>query len=289
MPPEAGVPSAAEVLSRSGGENFSVASILFPRELRPHLMAIYGFARLVDQLGDDVGSRGGERLGLLDALEADVDAIYAETSPVHPLLQGLAETVAEFDIPREPLDRLIEANRRDQTTSRYATFDDLLGYCALSANPVGELVLHVCRAATPDRIALSDATCTGLQLVEFWQDLGEDAVRGRIYVPQEDLDRFGAGEDRMLAGIADANFRRLMAFETERTRVWLERGRPLGRTVPGRMGLAVRLFTAGGLAALDDLTRRGYDTFGRNAHSSRARRAAFAARELVGAAAWSRA
>jgi squalene synthase HpnC len=288
MPSEAEAPSAAEVLSRSGGENFPVASILFPRELRPHLMAIYGYARLVDQLGDEAGRQGGERLELLDGLEADVDAIYAGATPAHPLLRRLALTIAAFDVPREPFDRLIEANRRDQVAHRFATFDELLGYCALSANPVGELVLHVCRAATPDRIALSDATCTGLQLVEFWQDLGEDAARGRIYVPLEDLARFGYGEDRMLAGVADRSFRELMSFEAERTRAWLRRGRPLARTLPGRIGLAVRLFTAGGLAALDDLAHRRYDTFGRNAHSSRARRAAFAARELVGAAAWGR-
>jgi len=288
MPPEAEAPSAAEVLSRSGGENFPVASVLFPRELRPHLMAIYGFARLVDQLGDDAGHQGDERLSLLDGLEADVDAIYAGTPPVHPLLQRVARTVAAFDVPRAPFDRLIEANRRDQTAHRYATFDDLLGYCALSANPVGELVLYVCRAATPDRIALSDATCTGLQLVEFWQDLGEDAARGRIYVPREDIERFGYGENRMLAGVADPSFRLLMAFEAQRTRAWLARGRPLAGTLPGRIGLAVRLFTAGGLAALEDLAHRGYDTFGRNAHSGRARRAVFAVRELVGAVPWRR-
>ena len=288
MPSAAEAPSAAEVLSRSGGENFPVASILFPRELRPHLMAIYGFARLADQLGDDSGSPGEHRLRLLDRLEADVDAIYAGAAPAHPLTARLAWTVDTFDVPRAPLDRLIEANRRDQATRRYTTFDDLLGYCALSANPVGELVLRVCSAATPDRIALSDATCTGLQLVEFWQDLGEDAARGRIYVPLEDIERFGYGEDRMLAGLADRRFRALMAFEAERTREWLRRGRPLASTLPRRIGLAVRLFTAGGLAALDDLARRGYDTFGRGAHSSRARRAAFAARELVGAVSWSR-
>jgi len=288
MPPEAEAPSAAEVLSRSGGENFPVASILFPREIRPHLMAIYGFARLVDQLGDDAGTPGAERLGLLDGLQADVDAIYAEAPPTHPLMRRLSPTIAAFEIPRAPFERLIEANRRDQSAHRYATFDDLLAYCALSANPVGELVLYVCRAATPERLALSDATCTGLQLVEFWQDLGEDAAGGRIYVPLEDIERFGFTEERMLAGVADASFRRLMAFETDRTRTWLLRGRPLARTLPGRVGLAVRLFTAGGLAALDDLARRGYDTFGRNAHSSRARRAVFAARELAGAVQWGR-
>jgi len=288
MPPAAEAPSAAEVLSRSGGENFPVASILFPRELRPHLMAIYGFARLVDQMGDDAGTPGRDRLRLLDGLASDVDAIYDGRPPEHPLMEQLAPTVTVFDIPRAPFDRLVDANRRDQIARRYATFDDLLEYCSLSANPVGELVLHVCEAATAERIALSDATCTGLQLVEFWQDLGEDGARGRIYVPLEDIDRFGYSEERMLAGVADRRFRELMAFEADRTRAWLDRGRPLARTLPGRIGLAVRLFTGGGMAALDDLAHRGYDTFGRSAHSSRARRAAFAARELVGAGSWGR-
>ena len=283
MPPEAEAPSAAEVLSRSSGENFPVSSILFPREIRPHLMAIYGFARLVDQLGDEAAGDADDRLRLLEWLEGEVGAIYAGSSPTHPLLRRLARTVERYDIPRSPLDRLVEANRRDQRVHRYATFDDLTAYCSLSANPVGELVLFVCRAATPDRIALSDATCTGLQLVELWQDLGEDAARGRVYVPLEDVERFGYSQDRMLAGVADRSFRRLMAFEAERTRAWLVRGRPLAGMLHGRVGLAVRLFTAGGLAALDDLAHRRYDTFGMNARAGTARRAAFAVRELAGA------
>jgi len=281
MPPEAGAPSAAEVLSRSSGENFPTSSILFPSEIRAHLQAIYGYARLVDQLGDEAGRDAEDRLRLLDWLEHEVDAIYAGSSPAHPLLRRVARTVAQYDIPRSPLDRLIEANRRDQRVHRYATFDDLAAYCSLSANPVGELVLFVCRAATPDRIALSDATCTGLQLVELWQDLGEDAARGRVYVPLEDVERCGYSEDRMLAGIADPSFRRLMAFESERARAWLVRGRPLARTLPGRIGMAIRLFTAGGLAALDDLARRHYDTFGTNARAGTVRRVAYTIRELA--------
>jgi squalene synthase HpnC len=196
-------------------------------------------------------------------------------------MRRVAWTVERFDLPREPFDRLIAANRRDQTVHRYATFDDLLAYCDLSANPVGELVLHLCRSATPDRVALSDATCTGLQLVEFWQDLGEDAARGRVYVPLEDLERFGYPEADLLAGVADDRFRSLMAFEAARTRDLLAKGRPLGRRIPGRPGLAIRLFTAGGLAAVDDLARRGFDTHRSNATASKVRRAAFAARELL--------
>jgi squalene synthase HpnC len=281
MPSMAEAPSAAEVMARAGGENFPVASILFPRELRPHLMSVYGFARLVDQLGDEAGVDAADRLKLLDQLGEELDAVYRGSAPSHPLLRRLAWTVERFGVPRDPFDRLIEANRRDQTVHRYATFGDLQGYCALSANPVGELVLHLCRRATPERIALSDATCTGLQLVEFWQDLGEDAARGRVYVPQEDLERFGYDHDRLLRGVADDPFRALMGFQAERTRGLLERGRPLARALPGRIGMAVRLFTAGGLAALDDLSRRQFDTLGRNAHASRTRRAVSAVRELT--------
>src|SRR5204862_6833499 len=203
-------PSAAEVMARAGGENFPVASIIFPRELRPHLMSVYGFARLADQLGDEAGVDVADRLRLPGQLGEELDAVYRGSAPSHPLLRRLAWTVERFGVPRDPFDRLIEANRRDQTVHRYATFGDLQGYCALSANPVGELVLHLCRRATPERIALSDATCTGLQLVEFWQDLGEDAARGRVYVPQEDMERCGYDDDRMRRGAAADPFRALM-------------------------------------------------------------------------------
>jgi squalene synthase HpnC len=274
-------PSAAEVLSKAGGENFPVASFLFPRELRPHLMNVYGFARLVDQLGDEVGADADARLRLLDWLDGEVDAVYRGSAPSHPLMRRLAWTIERFSIPRGPFDRLIAANRQDQTVTRYATHQELLAYCNLSANPVGEIVLYLCRSVTPEHVALSDSTCTGLQLVEFWQDLGEDAGRGRVYVPQEDLARFGYDEERLLRGVADDAFRAVMAFEAERTRELLEQGRPLGRRLPGRIGMAVRLFTAGGLAALDDLSRRQFDTLRDNAHASRTRRAVFAARELV--------
>jgi squalene synthase HpnC len=275
----ADVPAAAEILGRAGGENFPVASLLFPRDVRPHLMSVYGFARLVDQLGDDAA---GDRTALLDWLDGELNAIYGGGRPEHPLLRRLAWTVRARDLPRGPFDRLVLANRRDQSVSRYVTFDDLLGYCDLSANPVGELVLLVVGAAGPHRIALSDRTCTGLQLVEFWQDLGEDAARGRVYVPLEDLARFDYSVEELTAGVRDRRFVALMAFEAERTRGLLAEGRALAATLRGRVRLAVRLFTAGGMAALDDLQRRGYDTFGSNAHASNARRAWFAAVELLG-------
>lgn len=273
-----GIPTAAEVLDRARGENFPVASVLFPAGLRPHLLRVYGFARLADQLGDDAP---GDRREMLEWLSAELDAIYGGGEPSHRLTRDLAATIRARGLPREPFDRLVEANRLDQTTGRYETFADLRGYCALSAEPVGELVLRIAGAATPTRRALSDDVCTGLQLVEFWQDLGEDAARGRCYVPLEDLRRFGYGEEDLRAGVVDRRFAALMAFEAARTRDLLLRGRPLARSVPGRVGLAIRLFVAGGLAALGDLGARGFDTFARSAHASRPRRLAAAAREVL--------
>ncbi|HEX9312721.1 MAG TPA: squalene synthase HpnC [Actinomycetota bacterium] len=271
-------PRAAEVLARARRENFPVASLLFPKRVRPHLMAIYGFARLADDIGDEAE---GDRTELLGWLSSELDAVYGPRTPAHELMGALAPTVAAFDLPREPFDRLIEANRRDQVAHRYETFGALREYCALSADPVGELVLRVLEAWTPERAALSDATCTGLQLVEFWQDLGEDAARGRVYVPLGDMDRFGYRVEELLAGTRNEAFVTLMRFEAARTRAFLERGRPLARTLPGRAGLAVRLFTAGGVAALEDLERRGFDTLSASAHASRARRAWAAGRELL--------
>lgn len=270
-------PEESAVLRKAGRENFPVASRLFPRRVRPHLMAIYGFARLADDAGDEVA---GDRSALLDQLDRELDAVY-EGEPSHPLLQRLVPTVRTFGLPRDPFSRLIEANRRDQTAHRYETFDELMRYCELSATPVGELVLRILEAWTPDRARLSDVTCAGLQLVEFWQDLGEDAARGRVYLPLEDLGRFGYSVDELLAGVRNEPFLRLMRFEAARTRRLLEQGRPLGRTLARPAGLAVRLFTAGGLAALEDLERRGFDTLSSSARASRPRRALAAARELV--------
>ena len=168
--------------------------------MRPHLMSVYGFARLADNLGDEVR---GDRPALLDWLAGSWTPSTRTVSRPIALMRRLAWTVERFDLPREPFDRLIAANRQDQTVHRYASFDDLLAYCDLSANPVGELVLALAGAGTPDRVVLSDATCTGLQLVEFWQDLGEDAARGRVYVPLEDLARFGSPWTNSRPGEAD--------------------------------------------------------------------------------------
>jgi squalene synthase HpnC len=270
-------PRAAHVLAQAGAENFPVASRLFPRDLRPHLMNVYGFARMVDDIGDEAE---GDRLALLDWMATQLDAVY-EAEASHPLMRRLAETVKRFALPRGPFDRLIEANRRDQAIHRYSTYEELAEYCSFSANPVGELVLRIGNAFTPERLRWSDSTCTGLQLVEFWQDLGEDAAMDRVYIPLDDMARFEYTVEDLFAGENDARFLQLMSVEAERTRLLLVSGRKLARSLGGRLGLAVRLYAAGGLAALSDLERRAFDTFGTSARASRPRRAATALRELI--------
>ena len=240
------VPGESAVLERAGTENFSVASLVLGRATRDHLRAVYGFARLVDQLGDDVD---GDRLGHLDWLEAEVDRIYEGATPEHPLMQRLAPTVRARGLPREPFVRLIDANRRDQRQHAYATFDDLVDYCDLSANPVGELVLHVFGVATPERIAQSDAVCTALQLLEHWQDVHEDHANGRIYLPAEDLQRFDVAPG---AFEGDA-YARLMLFEIARARTLLDQGAPLVGSLRGRARIAVAGYVGGGRAGLDAL------------------------------------
>ena len=259
---------AAPIMARAGSENFPVATHLLPGRTRRDLLALYGFARLVDQIGDEAP---GDRLALLDALEADLERVWGGT-PEHPLLSGLVATVQARRLPIDPFARLIAANRRDQLQSRYQTFDDLLGYCALSANPVGELVLGVFGAATPDRVARSNAICTALQLTEHWQDVAEDYVHGRVYVPVEDLERFGVAEVELSGTAASAGLRRLMGFEVERARALMTEGAPLIRMLHGRAALAVALFVAGGRAALDALERAGYDVLGARPRPGRGRR-----------------
>jgi squalene synthase HpnC len=252
----AAVPSRGAVMAQASSENFPVASRLLPREVRPHLLAVYGFARLVDDIGDEAP---GDRVALLDWVERELDRIYAGEEPEHPVMRVLAATVHERALPDRPFRRLIEANRRDQVVTSYDTFDELLGYCDLSAAPVGELVLHVFGAATPDRIALSDRICAGLQVVEHLQDVAEDRSRGRVYLPRADLAAFACAETDLDASSASASLRALIAFEADRARALLAAGAPLARRLPTRPRIAVAAFVAGGRAALDALERVGYD------------------------------
>lgn len=256
-------PACADVLAQAPAENFPVALRILPRRERAWLVAVYGFARLVDDIGDETA---GDRLSLLDRVEEDVRRAR-DGGARHPLLRALGPFLRDRDVPLEPFLRLIEANRVDQRVSRYRTFDDLRGYCSLSADPVGELVLHVFGAATPERIALSDAACTALQLAEHWQDVGEDRARGRVYLPQDDLERFGVTEAELSRTEPTEAFRQLMAFEVARARGLLAHGVPLVRSLCGHARLAVAGYVGGGRAALDAVERSGYDVL---AHIPRA-------------------
>ena len=252
----AGATEVTGLLEQARAENFPVASRVLPSRVRAHLMAIYGYARLVDHVGDEAE---GDRLALLAWLESDVARLYETGDARHPLVRALAPTIERFGIAPTPFLALIEANRRDQIVSRYATFDDLLEYCTLSANPVGHLVLSVLEALTPRHIILSDRICTGLQLAEHWQDVAEDFDAGRIYLPAEDLERFGVGEHDLRARRVSEGFRRLMAFEVERAAALLDAGLELVGALDGRGRVAVAAFLAGGKSALRAIELGGYD------------------------------
>ena len=235
-----------------------MASVLLPKKVRSHLLAIYGFARLADDIGDEVE---GNRLAQLDWLESELERAAAGTA-THPILVGLIPTLAQLDLPLDPFRALIEANRVDQRITRYQTMDDLVGYCQLSAVPVGRLVLLVFGVSTAERVAQSDEVCIGLQLTEHLQDIGEDAARGRIYVPADDRAAFGVSDDDLYAPHAGPSLRRLVAVHVNRTRRRLAAGRPLARGLPWQPRTAVAGFVGGGEAALDAIQRAGYDVLG---------------------------
>jgi squalene synthase HpnC len=252
-PAIAALPTRDQVLPQAGRENFTVASGVLGRKRARNLMAIYGFARLVDDVGDEAP---GDRGALLDLVALELHRVFAEPGvgePLHPLMQDLALTVQECQLPIGPFERLIAANRMDQVLTRYETFTQLLDYCQLSAAPVGELVLGVFGVATSNRVALSDRVCAGLQVVEHLQDISEDHGRGRIYMPREDLDRFGCTDQDLAAPVPSAQLRALISFEAARARALLGSGGPLARTLPPAARLAVAGFTAGGLRALNAL------------------------------------
>jgi squalene synthase HpnC len=258
--------TSADAANLAAGENFVVASRLLPRRQRAHLMAVYGYARLVDDIGDE---SAGDRLAELDWAEAELDRAFAG-SATHPVLVRLQATIAACGLERQPFVDLIEANRRDQTVARYATWDDLIGYCALSANPVGRIVLAIFDAATPERIARSDDVCSGLQVVEHLQDVGEDAHSGRVYLPAEVLDRFGCADDELTRPVAAAPLLAAIADVAGRARRLLASGVPLARSLRGRPRWAVAGFCAGGLAALDGIAAAGNDVLGNRVRPARA-------------------
>ncbi len=263
------------VLDQAAHENFPVAPFFLPRAWRTDLMAVYGFARLVDDIGDgDLAPGGGDavllgldraqyddRPALLDALEADLHRVFSDRAPGpgHPLLRRLGPTVRRCGLTPRPFLDLIEANRQDQRISRYGTYGDLAAYCELSANPVGRLVLALTGTASPERIRRSDAVCTALQIVEHIQDVAEDLERDRIYLPAEDRKRFGVDEADLAAPSGGASVRALIAFEAERARELLREGTPLVGSVHGRLKLLLAGFVAGGRAALQAVAAADYD------------------------------
>jgi squalene synthase HpnC len=271
---------AEEVVANASGENFPVALRLLPERYRRHLTALYCFARLTDDLGDEAREADGSgqadadlRLGLLDELTADVHRIYEGKTPDAPVMQQMAVTVTECEVPARPLLDLIQANRQDQQVTRYATFAELGRYCELSANPVGQIVLCIFGAATPERIELSDRICTALQLAEHWQDVAEDLARGRIYLPADDLARFGVTEADLAQPAAGPGVRDLMRFETDRARQLLDQGAPLVGTLRGAARLAVAGYLAGGRAALAAIRAQQYDVLSDTARPRKPRMA----------------
>jgi squalene synthase HpnC len=263
-PSDAG--AVAPIMDQAESENFPVASALIPRKYREHLLAIYGFCRLVDDLGDE---SSGDREAALDWAAAELETSFSNT-PTHPLFIKLARTIAACVLEREPFLKLIAANRLDQVKSSYATYDELVSYCELSANPVGRLVLGVFGAATATTTALSDKVCTALQIVEHLQDVAEDHHNGRIYLPVEDMVRFGVEPSDLAAPTANSALRRLIAFESSRAQELLDEGSALLGYLGGSARVAVAGFIGGGLAQLDELRALRYDVIGATVKASRA-------------------
>ncbi|MFD8469382.1 squalene synthase HpnC [Streptomyces cyaneofuscatus] len=262
-------------LGKAADENFPVAPFFLPRAWRDDLMAVYGYARLVDDIGDGDLAPGGadarhlglepeqsdDRLAMLDAFETDLHRVFATTGqePHHPLLRALRPTVRRRALTPEPFLGLIEANRQDQKVRRYATYGELAAYCELSANPVGRLVLALTGTTSPERVRLSDAVCTALQIVEHLQDVAEDLARDRIYLPAEDMDRFRVTEADLARSSAGASVRALIAYEAQRASELLRGGIPLVGSVDGRLRLLLAGFVGGGRSALTAISAAGFD------------------------------
>ncbi len=263
--PAAGGPPGAVIASKAAAENFPVALRMLPRRHRRHLMAVYAYARTVDDIGDEGAPE--QRLALLADLEQDLERLQANLSggtdgvgqPRHPAVRGLAGVVTDCSIPMQPFRDLIAANQQDQLVTRYQTFGELLGYCTLSANPVGRIVLQVFGCSTPERVGLSDSICTGLQIVEHLQDVAEDLRAGRVYLPADDLREHGCTEQDLAASTAPPQLRRLIRFEAARADALISSGAPLVGQLRGAARAAVAGYVAGGRAALAAIAAADYD------------------------------
>ena len=267
-------------LARTHYENFSVATWFLPQPLRQHFFNVYAYCRISDDLGDEVGDPSAA-LQLIDQWEGELNACYFG-NPRHPVFVALAETVRKFEIPKQTFADLLTAFRQDQTVTRYPTFEDLLGYCRYSANPVGHLVLYVCGYRDGERRALSDFTCTALQLANFWQDVSVDYAKGRIYLPLEDLQKLGVREADIASGQNTPVFCEMLRFEVERAREWFRRGLPLAEKVDRALAIDIELFTRGGQEILNAIERQGYKILGRRPVISKSRKLALVARAAWG-------
>jgi squalene synthase HpnC len=269
-----------ERLAKSHYENFSVATWFLPRRLRQHFYNVYAYCRISDDLGDEVGDPQ-QSLELLDQWEAELNACYAG-SPKHPVFVALAETVKQFNIPQHEFSDLLIAFRQDQTTTRFETFDDILAYCRYSANPVGHLVLYLGGYSDAKRQQLSDYTCTALQLANFWQDVFVDYGKGRIYLPLEDLRRFGVTGKDIAQRRATPQFVSMMKFEVERARDWFARGLPLVNMVNRELAIDLELFSRGGQEILNAIERQGFDVLRVRPEISNSRKLLLVLRAAVG-------
>jgi squalene synthase HpnC len=247
-------------LARTHYENFSVATWFLPKRLRQHFFNVYAYCRISDDLGDEVGDTTASLI-LLDVWQRELDSCYAG-APKHPVFVALAETVRQFDIPKHEFSDLLTAFRQDQTVTRFETFNDVLGYCHYSANPVGHLVLYLCGYRDAGRQQLSDYTCTALQLANFWQDVSVDYAKGRIYLPLEDLRRFGVTEDQLADKQNTAAFCEMMKFQVERARDWFRQGLLLIAKVDRDLAIDLDLFSRGGLEILNAIEQQGYAVLG---------------------------
>jgi squalene synthase HpnC len=267
LPPSYRIPDKAPTLEEARAwcknlaethyENFHVASWFLPEALRPHFHAIYAYCRVSDDLGDEVGNTQ-QSLALLDLWGRELDACY-EGRARHPVFVALAETIRACNIPKEPFTDLLKAFRQDQTVTRYASMDEVLEYCRYSANPVGRLVLYTCGYRDKERFRLSDATCSALQLANFWQDVKVDFAKDRVYLPQSDMHRFGVTDTTIQLGIATPDFRTLLKHEVEFARDLFRQGLPLINMVGRDLAVDLDLFSRGGLEILNAIERQDYD------------------------------
>jgi squalene synthase HpnC len=290
LPPEYAIPDLAPSLAEaqqycvrlatSHYENFPVVTWFLPKHLHQHFYNVYAYCRISDDLGDEVGDKGLSLL-LLDQWEAELAQCY-NGEPRHPVFVALRETVRQFDIPQHEFSDLLQAFRQDQVVTHYPRFTDLLGYCQYSANPVGHLVLYLCGYSDAERQKLSDFTCTALQLANFWQDVGPDFEKGRIYLPLEDFAKFSVSEQQLAEKRVTPEFLSMMKFEVQRAREWFQRGLPLAKQVDRRLARDIELFSRGGLAILSAIERQNYDVLTSRPVISKRRKVLLLARAALG-------